>query len=173
MEPAFELIDRTNPEDLHIIFKRMRPKNHKVWLAIYGIILVLSIPVSWYTDNYKVLLYGLICGGYGIWLYFAPGRNAKKRYEMMLRSHYGKIPPCRVCFGQTITMEEEDNRSVLPYEKISMIEVEKGRIIICRQNGAGWYIFSLNEFIRGDLPGLCRFLREKCPNVRLVGFPDM
>ena len=172
MEPMIELMAFATQEDIRLLYETARPKNNKRWITVYGILAALCFGLFWLSEYATyILAYGIICAGYGVWLCFWPRRAAKKRYERELNDGDGKIPPCRMSFGDHISMVDEEGETILTYEKINKVVLKKGRLILGRRNEIGWYLVKLDAFIQGDQDSLFRLFREKCPNAEFVGFP--
>ena len=166
MEPYFECFSTDSKESLIELYSYLFRKKLRILKIVIGILAVVFFFAFLVTrDSYSLvlsILYILIL----VWYIFLPRYHAGKAYRKSLKEFDGNIPPARIQFGDEIRYQDGAMQLIFAYSKLKTVAVLKNSIVL--ENQAGNYIlFPINSLIKGTVPQLLAFLKEKCPHLKL------
>lgn len=91
---------------------------------------------------------------------------ADRTYRNRMKYYDGRIPEVTARFGEQLVLEDADSLHTVSYHQITrMYFLEDALMLVIAKEKV--LCVPIQTFIRGSMPELKRFLREKCPKLKI------
>ena len=167
METYFEVHSEFNKQTILDMSRHVFGK--KMWLikvlcAIAAGLFLLLYLMEPMDTRYLIYVLGYLALLSFYMLY--PRLRTAEVYKKTLKQFDGNVPSATLLFGEEITYSNGMMQLTIPYAKVKKVQLVKKNIFIRDQMG-NCILFPADDVTKGTAPELLRFLKEKCPNVKI------
>ena len=165
MESQFEIVGRDTPEMHRQLYQIVCKPFMKPVAILFFVCAAGQVLLGCFEqDAARFFSAAVYCLG-PVWIGQVPRMAAKHSYKERLKYYDGETPETIARFGEKMIIEDEDSTRTISYDKITKIHYIQDAIVI-RVEKLMIVAVPHQTFVKGSLPELKQFLREKCPNAK-------